>query len=50
LLHRPGDAAHFPMAERLFAETVSLPIYPSLSDADALRVAAAARDVFGPRT
>jgi dTDP-4-amino-4,6-dideoxygalactose transaminase len=50
LLHRPGDKADFPMAERLYAETVSLPIYPSLSDEDAARVAAAAHDVFGTRT
>lgn len=42
-------AGHFPNAERLFAETVSLPIYPALSDDEMQRVAAAARRVFGAR-
>ena len=37
------------MAEQLFTQTVSLPIYPSLTDDDAARVADAARQVFGER-
>ena len=49
LVHGAADSGKFPTAERLFAETVSLPIYPSLSDADAASVAEAARDVFGTR-
>lgn len=48
LIHtRLQPDGRFPVAERLFAETVSLPLYPSLSDADAARVASAARRIFG---
>ncbi len=35
-----GDAADFPNASQLCRATVSLPIYPSLSEADARRIAA----------
>jgi dTDP-4-amino-4,6-dideoxygalactose transaminase len=49
LVHGDADNGKFPTAERLFAETVSLPIYPSLSDADAASVVDAARNVFGTR-
>ncbi len=35
----------FPVAERLFDEIVSLPIYPSLSEADLDRIAAAVRQI-----
>ena len=44
LTETPGS---FPTAEQLFAETVSLPLYPSLTDAAADQVAAVARRVFG---
>ncbi|HUQ86866.1 MAG TPA: DegT/DnrJ/EryC1/StrS family aminotransferase [Vicinamibacterales bacterium] len=50
LLHSDSEKRLFPNAERLFAETVSLPIYPSLSDDEAARVADAARLVFGKRS
>ena len=49
LIHaRRGVPGQFPIAERLFEETVSLPIYPSLTDADAAHVAHTAQQVFGP--
>jgi dTDP-4-amino-4,6-dideoxygalactose transaminase len=47
LLHRSeGIAGRFDGAEQRFAETVSLPIYPSLQDDEYARVVAACRDVF----
>jgi len=48
LLHRRRGlgAGQFPNAERLFAETVSLPLYPALTDAEADRILDAARRVF----
>jgi dTDP-4-amino-4,6-dideoxygalactose transaminase len=48
LLHRAAghDRSLFPNAERLFAETVSLPIYPSLTEDECVRVIDAARRVF----
>jgi UDP-4-amino-4-deoxy-L-arabinose-oxoglutarate aminotransferase len=50
LLHRLAglDSARFPNAERLFNETVSIPLYPALSDADAARVVATAAKVLQP--
>jgi UDP-4-amino-4-deoxy-L-arabinose-oxoglutarate aminotransferase len=42
-LRTPGS---FAVAEQLFAETVSLPLYPSLTDAEADHVLSAARRVF----
>ena len=50
LLHweAPGVSAEkFRQAEKLYAETVCLPIYPALSVADRQRVAAMGRDIFG---
>jgi UDP-4-amino-4-deoxy-L-arabinose-oxoglutarate aminotransferase len=48
LMHRAAghDRSLFPNAERLFAETVSLPIYPSLTEDECVRVIDAARRVF----
>jgi len=48
LLHREGAhaASEFPNTERLFAETVSIPIYPALRDDEQDRVIAACRRVF----
>jgi UDP-4-amino-4-deoxy-L-arabinose-oxoglutarate aminotransferase len=48
LLHRavgPGGVG-FPKAERLFDQTVSIPLYPAMSEADAARVVAAAERVL----
>lgn len=39
---RPDD---FPVTERIYATTISLPLYPSMTDADADRVAEAVRDI-----
>jgi UDP-4-amino-4-deoxy-L-arabinose-oxoglutarate aminotransferase len=47
--HRMAAPGTFPVAEQLFAETVSLPLYPSLSDAESDRVIASARRVFETR-
>ena len=50
LLHRRFAAAQpFPNADLLFDQTVSLPIYPAMSDADVSRVVESARRVFGRR-
>lgn len=48
LLHRflGLERGLFPNAERLFRETVSIPIYPALADAEVERVAEAARAVW----
>jgi UDP-4-amino-4-deoxy-L-arabinose-oxoglutarate aminotransferase len=50
LLHRTAgiDAGRFPNAERLFRETLSIPLYPALSDDEANRVIAAAEKVLQP--
>jgi perosamine synthetase len=40
------DARSFPVAETLFAETLSLPIYPALQDQDLEKLLAAYRAVF----
>lgn len=49
LLHRKSGrgAEEFPVAERRYSDTVSIPAYPSLSDEDCERVIAACRKVFG---
>jgi len=48
LLHRASglDVSRFPNAEQLFRETLSIPLYPSLTDDDQARVVEAARDVL----
>ncbi len=48
LLHRSigKDPSGFPNAERLFAESVSVPIYPALSDDDVERISRALPDIF----
>lgn len=48
LLHHllPVAPDPFPCAERLFAETVSIPLYPALTDEQAEQVIAAARDIL----
>lgn len=48
LLHRPlgMDAGRFAGAERLFATTLSLPLYPALSDDEAAAVVAACRTIL----
>jgi dTDP-4-amino-4,6-dideoxygalactose transaminase len=47
LLHRlAGVAGEFPVAEQLFARTLSIPFYPALSDADQDRVIEACRRVL----
>ena len=52
LLHRVMglDKHTFPVAERLFAETVSIPIYPALKDEEVQTLIAACRAIWGPRT
>jgi len=45
-LHRVAGTAACPNAERAWARAVSLPIYPSLADADVRHVAAAVRAVM----
>jgi len=51
LLHRFMNQSQkkFPNAERLFAETVSLPIYPALTEREQRRVIRACREVWGTR-
>lgn len=48
LLHHAAGLANdaFPVTERAFAETVCLPILPSMSDDDVTRVVLAAREIF----
>jgi perosamine synthetase len=48
LLHRSMDldGSLFPAAERAFRETLSIPLYPALTDDEAARVMAAARRVL----
>jgi len=48
LLHRTFgfDSAAFPVAERLFEETVSIPIYPALGEKGQQRVIGACRVAF----
>jgi UDP-4-amino-4-deoxy-L-arabinose-oxoglutarate aminotransferase len=50
LLHRAGhwDRADFPNAEQTFSQTLSLPIYPALTDAEVDCVIEAARRVLLP--
>lgn len=49
LLHRISgeDRRLFPVAEQLFAETLSIPIYPTLRDVEVQAVIAACRRVLG---
>jgi perosamine synthetase len=49
LLHRSvgQDPTLFPVAERLFAESVSIPIYPALREHEVERIAATLAKVFG---
>jgi UDP-4-amino-4-deoxy-L-arabinose-oxoglutarate aminotransferase len=51
LLHRLIDRGRgsFPTSERLFAEAVSLPIYPALMDEEQERIIQACRDIWGVR-
>lgn len=51
LLHHLMDRGigSFPNSERLFAEAVSLPIYPALMDEEQGRVIRACRDIWGVR-
>ena len=44
---RPGD---FPVAEQAAREIVSLPLYPEMTDAQALAVADAVRELAARRT
>lgn len=46
-LHRATGAGEYPEAERLWARSLSLPCYPSLSDAEVDVVARALREVLG---
>lgn len=48
LLHRKlgVDASSFPVTEELFTRTLSLPLYPALSDAEAERVVSAAQEIL----
>jgi dTDP-4-amino-4,6-dideoxygalactose transaminase len=46
-LHRYLNVKGFPVADKLMQDSVSLPIYPGLSDAQACRIAAALRKVLG---
>ena len=48
LLHRRLglDECNFPVAERLFAETVSIPIYPALTREGQSRVISCCREIF----
>lgn len=48
LLHRMigESAAKFPVAERLFAETVSIPLYPALTDDEQSRVISACHELW----
>jgi dTDP-4-amino-4,6-dideoxygalactose transaminase len=39
----------FPVADRAFAEALSLPIYPGMSDADIERVIGSVRDLWSGR-
>lgn len=43
--HQPGD---FPHAERFYAQALSLPLYPKMSDMDVQRVIEAVSDVVQP--
>ncbi len=49
LLHRlaAADPAEFPGAEAAFKTTISIPIYPALTDDDVTHVIVAARRVLG---
>ena len=44
------DRGKFPTAERLYRETISLPLYPSLSDDDFQRTVSAVSDVLADVT
>jgi UDP-4-amino-4-deoxy-L-arabinose-oxoglutarate aminotransferase len=48
LLHRKieGILTGFPTAEKIFSETLSLPIYPAMSEEDCERVMTACHDIF----
>jgi UDP-4-amino-4-deoxy-L-arabinose-oxoglutarate aminotransferase len=49
LLHRQCglSAENFPMAERSFSRTLSIPLYPALSNEECDRIIAACRRIFG---
>lgn len=49
LLHRLAGASpdEFPMAEQLFASTVSIPLYPALQECEVEAILSACRDLFG---
>jgi perosamine synthetase len=49
-LHRTLGLTGFPVADRIHRRGVSLPIYPSLSEADRARVIGAVRSFFGYST
>jgi dTDP-4-amino-4,6-dideoxygalactose transaminase len=46
-LHRATGAGGYPVAERLWQRSVSLPCYPSLADAEVDAVADAVREALG---
>ncbi|MDP9067826.1 MAG: DegT/DnrJ/EryC1/StrS family aminotransferase [Actinomycetota bacterium] len=49
LLHREfPDATYFEGAEQCFSRTLSLPLYPALSDNEAERVVEACKQIFNP--
>jgi UDP-4-amino-4-deoxy-L-arabinose-oxoglutarate aminotransferase len=49
LLHRQlgGNAEDFPGAERCFAETLSIPLYPAMTDKECERVVSSCRLILG---
>lgn len=48
LIHKVfGIAGEYPVAERLLAETLSLPLYPALTDAEAEKVVGIVKEFYG---